>query len=465
MKSNCRRTIAVIVLGAVAAGLPNLGVAQEQAAAGVPRGPLRVLEENPRYFTDGSGKAVYLTGSHTWSSFQDSFKGDQARPTFDYAGYLSFLKERGHNFVRMWTWEGGVNDVRYEPLPYARTDSGKFDLNKFNEAYFERLRSRVAAARAQGIYVSIMLFQGWSIYSHGHGNPWPIHPFHAANNVNGIDGDRDKDGEGKEVHSLEMPAVTRLQEAYVRKVIDTVNDFDNVLYEVTNETAIYSKNWQYHIVNFVKQYEKTKSKQHPIGMTAFDSGREGSMDALLRGPADWISPQNDGESGDYQSDPPAADGRKVIVSDTDHLWGVGGGRDWVWKSFTRGHQPIYMDPLRKGDKSEDEEMEMEGARKAMGQTRRFAERVALREMKPAQEISSTRYCLATPGKEYIVYLPKGGKVTVDLSRAKGEVTVEWLDPVQEKTVAAANASGGATRELGAPFAGPAVLYLKTTGRE
>ena len=108
--------------------------------------------------------------------------------------------------------------------------------------------------------------------------------------------DRDRDGEGKEVHSLEIPAVTRLQEAYVRKVIDTVNDFDNVLYEVTNETAIYSKDWQYHIVKFVKQYEKTKPKQHPIGMTAFDSGREGSMDALLRGPADWISPQNDGDS-------------------------------------------------------------------------------------------------------------------------------------------------------------------------
>ena len=28
-------------------------------------GPLRVHPTNPRYFTDGSGKAIYLTGSHT----------------------------------------------------------------------------------------------------------------------------------------------------------------------------------------------------------------------------------------------------------------------------------------------------------------------------------------------------------------------------------------------------------------
>src|SRR5678815_18433 len=35
------------------------------------QGPLRVHPTNPRYFTDGSGKAIYLTGSHTWNNFQD----------------------------------------------------------------------------------------------------------------------------------------------------------------------------------------------------------------------------------------------------------------------------------------------------------------------------------------------------------------------------------------------------------
>ena len=40
-------------------------------------GPLRVHPQNPRYFTDGttnadgSLKAVFLTGSHTWSNLQD----------------------------------------------------------------------------------------------------------------------------------------------------------------------------------------------------------------------------------------------------------------------------------------------------------------------------------------------------------------------------------------------------------
>lgn len=35
------------------------------------RGPLKVHPTNPRYFTDGSGKAVYLAGSHNWANLVD----------------------------------------------------------------------------------------------------------------------------------------------------------------------------------------------------------------------------------------------------------------------------------------------------------------------------------------------------------------------------------------------------------
>jgi hypothetical protein len=34
----------------------------------------------------------------------------------------------------------------------------------------------------------------------------------------------------------------------------------------------------------------------------------------------------------------------VILSDTDHLWCIGGNHSWVWKSFLRGLHPIFMDP-------------------------------------------------------------------------------------------------------------------------
>ena len=70
------------------------------------------------------------------------------------------------------------------------------------------------------------------------------------------------------------------------------------------------------MIEYIKAYEATKPQQHPVGITAFDSGREGSMDVLFGSPADWISPQNDGASGDYRNDPPAADGRVELSAGT-----------------------------------------------------------------------------------------------------------------------------------------------------
>jgi len=35
--------------------------------------------------------------------------------------------------------------------------------------------------------------------------------------------------------------------------------------------------------------------------------------------------------------------------------------------------------------------------------------VNLAALVPHPELASTRYCLAKPGKEYVVYLPEGGE--------------------------------------------------------
>jgi hypothetical protein len=62
-------------------------------------GPLRVHPDNPRYFAASSGRAIYLTGSHTWSNLQ----GPKDPPTGSvYVRYLGFLRERNHNFIRLW---------------------------------------------------------------------------------------------------------------------------------------------------------------------------------------------------------------------------------------------------------------------------------------------------------------------------------------------------------------------------
>ena len=435
---------------------------------------LEVSSENPRYFTDGSGKAIYLTGSHTWPSLVDMSPEDPPEP-FDFDEYLKWMDQYKHNFFRLWTWElmawdnsanePDSNDYKLHkgaPLPFMRTGPGKaldgkpkFNLRQFNPEYFQRLRTRTEAAGEHNIYVSIMLFEGWGIQRLEDG--WENHPFHPENNVNGIDGDLNGDGYGLEVHTLADTGITSIQKNYVMKVIETVNDLDNVLYEISNENHPPSTQWQYYMIDFIHEYEKGKPYQHPVGMTFQFKG--GSNNTLFESPADWISPNNE---GGYRDNPPDAAGRKVIITDTDHLWGIGGNHQWVWKSFLRGMNPIFMDPydckVLKG--SYDPEW-VEPVRKSMGYTLAYAQRMNLIKMTPENDLASSGYCLAEKGKEYLVYLPEGNEVTLDLTDASRDLSVEWFNPNTEETIKPGNIEGGKTQILKSPYGDDdAVLYLK-----
>jgi len=63
-------------------------------------------------------------------------------------------------------------------------------------------------------------------------------------------------------------------------------------------------------------------------------------------------------------------------------------------------------------------------------------------MQPMPNIASTRYCLANPGREYVVYLPEGSEVTVDLSPVKGTLKVTCIHPVDGTIVDGGKVNGG-----------------------
>ena len=118
-----------------------------------------------------------------------------------------------------------------------------------------------------------------------------------------------------------------------------------------------------------------------------------------------------------------------------------------------------MDPYDNSVLAKGPPEDWEPLRSAMGHTRRLAERVNLAAMKPLGELASTKYCLAQPGAAYIVYLPDGGEVTVDLSEAKGSFNSEWIHPTESKITPANPVTGGAKQTLKSPLTGPAVLHL------
>jgi uncharacterized protein YjdB len=439
-----------------------------------PSGPLHVSTDNRRYFADPTGRIVYLTGSEYWKTIQDNGPSNPPQG-FNYPAFLDFLQAHKHNFTRLYMWEQARWSVEtslshwFSPTIYRRTgpdialDGGpKFDLTQINPDYLARVRQRAIDAGARGIYVSVMLFDGWSLGFKGSSsaaNPWLAHPFNAANNINSIDGDPNGDASGFEIQSLSNPAITALQDAYVRAVVDAVNDLDNVIYEISNESEQSADLWQYHMIDLIRSYEATKAKQHPIGMTVpYPTNPPGSNSDVLSSSADWVSMNG------WASDPASATGNKVSLWDTDHLCGICGDVAWVWKSMTQGHNPLFMDGYDAsagvGDpKYNPSDPVWEAIRKNMGYARSYALRMDLARALPHGELASSGYCLAKPGAQYLVY-STSSSVTVNLGSAPSKVyTVEWFNTNTGVATIAGTVSGGGTRRLYRPASGNNVVFL------
>ena len=328
---------------------------------------------------------------------------------------------------------------------------------------------------------------------------------YAANNVNGVGITSIVD---YQVLPLE-PRIQALQEAYIRKVVDTVQDLPNVLYEVANESSgggsideTFAQmlglsevpdwgdttQWQDWVINVLKQYEEEMGyTKHPIGMTMqFPVADQTKVnDVLFNSPADWISPGYDDDiftegrnpmapgspPSRWFDDPPAADGRKVILSDTDHYSSMKSNALWAWKSFLRGHNPTLYDlGIISGVNPPDPSAgtpsfaSHEAARYALGDTLRYAERMQLLDMLPQGELSSTGYVLANPGQAYLVLEPGETAEPFTVTLDAGTYTVEWFSVASRETQEADELrleSSGSLRFTSLfGVTGPSVLYLK-----
>ena len=397
---------------------------------------------------------------------------------FDYDLYMRFMVQNRFNFMRFWNWEHAAwaawsdEKMIVDPMPYLRTGPGlaldgkpKFDLTQFNQSYFDRMRARIIKARENGIYASIMLFQAFSgawlsggkQFSH---DVFRGHYYNVNNNLQKLNGDKNADM----VLDIDDPAVRKFQEAYLKKIIDNVWDLDNVLYEVINEGG--NPDWDKFVIKTVRDYEKTKGKIHPIGITGH--GGE-TTEMVLAGDADWISPGPWDKGGfeNAHTDPPLWTGKKVCVLDTDHLWGHGMDYHWVWYSLLRGHNVLFMDPWdpipawHDTYKNSPDLQIFKDGRGAMRNASKIASQIDLKIMKPIKAFNSG-FCLADTGKEYLIYVRKGTR-EIDLSSITGNFSVEWIHPYLDIFQKDSDIKGGSKTNLSIPFSDDGIVHLRKIG--
>jgi hypothetical protein len=197
--------------------------------------PISLHPDNPHYFFfRGKPLAIISSGEHY---------GAVINPDFDYVKYLTTLQKEGMPYTRLFagtyfekSGSFGIEKNTLAPaygkalLPWKRSNEpgavaggNKFDLDKWDESYFDRLKSFISEASDRGIIVEISLFS--SIYDF-----WDIQVWNPRNNIN------IRENVSKQsVQTLNNGSVLKYQEMLVRKIVRELNVFDNTIFEIQNE--------------------------------------------------------------------------------------------------------------------------------------------------------------------------------------------------------------------------------------
>ena len=148
--------------------------------------------------------------------------------------------------------------------PWARSETpgyknggNKFDLTKWDDKYFQRLKGFVNEASAKNIIVEFALF--CPFYEDG---MWALSPMNPVNNVNST-----PDIARTDVYTLDKNgSLLDIQKSVVKKLVTELNAFDNVIFEICNEPYFggVTMEWQHAIADVITETEKSLPKKHLI---------------------------------------------------------------------------------------------------------------------------------------------------------------------------------------------------------
>ena len=401
--------------------------------------PLSILSSHPHYFRGQDGKPVYLVGDYCW--------GTLARPGFRYQVQFDTLRSHHLNLARVWLvwgpdrWEWPKGVFQQWLCPFLRTGPGKandgrprYDLTRYNPDFFRRLQNLCQAAAERGIYLQLTLFDCWNIK---HPRLWAVHPFNRANNINGADGDPAHTGKGTDGrHGWLSPSnrtCWELECALVRRIVKTLNRFDNIYYEIANENY-YNREWELKLARYIQQIEKDLPKQHlvmPLDIPNHDEGgiKTWDLPRIRRNMLKMLS----------RNCP--------ILLDTD---GLGNPADPVvrraaWTAFVSGGHFSYLDDsMEPGPEYHNEESGSKRAslRAQLGHLARFVRSLPFYELKPLPHmvISGKVYAAGDPDRWWILYFPSGGKAQVRLPT--GTLRLRWYNPRTGQYLSTQTLTGG-----------------------
>jgi hypothetical protein len=419
------------------------------ASAEEPHKPLALHPDNPHYFLFRGKPTILITSGEHY--------GAVLNLDFDYIPYLDELKSKGFNLTR--TFSGAYREIpgsfsiqentlapardRYlcpwtrSSTPGASDGGNRFDLTKWDSAYFERLRDFVREAGTRGIVVELVFF--CTMYDE---KLWQASPMHAGNNINGVG------AVGQyEVYAAKDKKLLAAQVAMVRKIVSELKDFDNLYYEICNEPyerGGFATGWNDQIVATIVDTESTFPAKHLIAQGI------AVRSAKIENPNPHVSVFNfhaatpDSVALNYALNKPIAD---------DETGGKGPEaapyRKEAWEFILAGGGVYSHLDFSFTCKHPDGSVKITTApgggdpalRDQLKILKQFVESFEFLQLKPngdvirvgkitaagsAVDLKKAAHALAEPGKAYAVYLSAGTQAELVLDLPAGAYRAEWL---------------------------------------
>ena len=407
--------------------------------------PISLNQENPHYFEYKNKPAVLITSAEHY--------GAVLNLDFDYKTYLDELHAKKLNLTRVFSgayceppgaFNIGSNTLAPAPnrliAPWARSDQAgyrnggnKFDLNKWNENYFVRLKDFMKEAARRDIIVEFTLF--CPFYED---TMWVFSPLHPANNVNAT-----PDIPRTDVYTLDKSgAYLDIQKKLTKKLVTELNGFDNLMIEICNEPywGGVTMDWQHAITNVIVETESTLPKKHLITQNIQNAG------SLITDPHPKVSVFNFHYAyppytvaWNYHLNKPIGDNETGFRGTSDSTYRFEGWRfimaggalfNHLDYSFGVGHEAGTYQYHAKQPGGGNAAF-----REQIKYLREFVEKFEFVKMSPDSTViahapKALRYnALVEEGREYAIYMIDDTTTSVALNIPTGRYEVQWMHPL------------------------------------
>jgi len=411
--------------------------------------PLALHPKNPHYFTYHNKATILITSGEHYGAVLNS--------DFDFITYLNTLTADGLNLTR--TFSGSYHEpddafnISHNTMapgpgklicPWARSSEpgfkgggNKFDLDKWDEKYFTRLKTFITAAQQRGIIVEFTFF--CPFYED---IQWQLSPMNNINNINRIG-----NIERTDVYTLDKNrGLLSVQEKMTKKIVSELKGFDNVMYEICNEPYFggVTLEWQQHIASVISNAESKSLAKHLITQNIANGHKK------IENPFSEVSVFNF-----HYAMPPATVainyGLNKVIGDNET--GFRGNSDSAYRMeawrFILAGGALYNNldysfapGNEKGDYIYPATQPGGGSialRKQLSYLKHFMESFNFISMRPDSvtitggvPLNAISQTLSEPGKQYAIYIYGNTQVKLELMLPAGTYQLEWLNTLTGK---------------------------------